>query len=128
MVTQITEGIKISVETLFEKDYSRPNLNEYIFSYSIRIENTNNFEVQLLRRKWLIVDANGNRRSIEGVGIVGLQPFIAPGETYSYSSTCDLSTEIGRMSGIYFMKNTENDKDIKVSVPSFRLIAPYKLN
>ncbi len=128
MVTQITQGIKISVETLFEKDYSRPNLNEYIFSYSINIENTNSFEVQLLRRKWVIVDANGSRREVEGVGIVGLQPFIAPGETYSYSSTCDLSTEIGMMQGAYFMKNVENDSDIKVKVPSFKLIAPYKMN
>ena len=128
MVTQITEGIKISVETLFEKDYSRPNLNEYIFSYSISITNTNSFEVQLLRRKWVIVDANGNRREVEGVGIVGLQPFIASGETYSYSSTCDLSTELGMMQGVYFMKNIENDSDIKVKVPSFKLIAPYKMN
>jgi len=128
MVTQITQGIKISVETLFEKDYSRPNLNEYIFSYSINIENTNSFEVQLLRRKWVIVDANGSRREVEGVGIVGLQPFIAPGETYSYSSTCDLSTEIGMMQGTYFMKNVENNSDIKVKVPSFKLIAPYKMN
>lgn len=128
VVSLITEGIKISVETLFEKDYSRPKLNEYIFSYSIRIENTNPFEVQLLRRKWVIVDANAARREIEGIGIVGLQPYIAPGSDYSYSSTCDLTTEIGIMQGVYFMRNVEDDTHFKVSVPKFKLIAPYKMN
>ncbi|MEM7162479.1 MAG: Co2+/Mg2+ efflux protein ApaG [Bacteroidota bacterium] len=128
MVSLVTEGIRISVLTLFEKDYSRPNLSEYIFSYTISIENTNPFEVQLLRRKWVIVDANGDRKEIEGVGIVGLRPFIAPGQTYTYSSTCDLRTEIGMMKGMYYMRNIENDSNIQVLVPSFQLIAPYKMN
>lgn len=128
MVTQITSGIKISVETLYEKDYSRPKLNEYIFSYTIVIENTNSFDVQLLRRKWSIVDANGNKREIEGIGIVGLQPYIAAGESYSYSSTCDLNTELGLMNGTYFMKNLDDDRELIVQVPKFKLIAPYKLN
>lgn len=128
IVTQITDGVKISVETLFEKDYSRPKLNEYIFSYSITIENTNPFEVQLLRRKWVIVDANAARREIEGVGIVGLQPYIPSGGQYSYSSTCDLTTEIGLMQGVYFMRNVEQNTNFKVSVPKFKLIAPYKMN
>lgn len=128
IVSLITEGIKISVDTLFEKDYSRPKLNEYIFSYSIRIENTNPFEVQLLRRRWVILDANAARREIEGVGIVGLQPYISPGGHYSYSSTCDLTSEIGVMQGVYFMRNVDDDTKFKVSVPKFKLIAPYKMN
>lgn len=128
MVSQISEGVKISVETYYQPDYSNPVNNEFMFAYKITIENNNKFPVKLLSRHWYIYDSNGSLREVEGEGVVGVQPQINPGESYQYISGCNLRTEIGKMHGTYLMENINNKKTFIVAIPSFQMSTPFKLN
>jgi len=78
MVTAITQDVKISVETMYQDDYSNPANDQFMFAYRIEIENLSDYTIQLKRRKWYIFDANGTNREVEGDGVVGLQPIIEP--------------------------------------------------
>jgi ApaG protein len=128
MTSSISAGIKISVETYYQPDYSNPVNGEFMFAYKITIENSNSFPVKLLRRHWHIYDSNGSLREVEGEGVVGVQPQINPGESYQYISGCNLRTEIGKMYGTYLMQNINNDKTFDVTIPSFEMTVPFKLN
>lgn len=86
MVSKVTEGVKISVEQFYQPEYSNPVQSEFMFAYRITIENNNAFPIQLLKRHWWIVDSNADRREVEGDGVIGVQPIIAPGEKYQYIS------------------------------------------
>jgi len=128
MTTQITHNIKISVRTKFQDGHSSPNQNHYLFSYRIIIENNSEFTIQLLRRHWHIFDSCGEYRDVEGEGVVGEQPVLAPGEVYQYESACNLATEIGKMKGTYLMERKIDGVRFNVDIPEFELIAPFKLN
>lgn len=128
MEALITNGIKVSVETLYQAAYSRPQEHRYIFSYQIRIENLSANTVQLLRRHWQIFDANGMIREVEGEGVIGKQPVLAPGETHEYASWSPLTTELGKMQGTYLFVRTTDNEEFKVQIPAFKLIVPFKLN
>ncbi|MDE3125515.1 MAG: Co2+/Mg2+ efflux protein ApaG [Bacteroidota bacterium] len=128
MVTKISAGIQISVETFYQPDYSNPLAHEHMFAYRITIENLNDFTVQLLKRHWFINDSNGEKREVEGDGVVGVQPIILPGEKYQYVSGCNFKTEIGKMSGYYTMENQFNKQLFTVNIPAFDMIVPAKLN
>lgn len=126
--TLVTKGVKISVETFFQHEYSNAKENKYIFTYKIFIENNNPYSVQLLRRQWFIFDSNGTYREIEGEGVIGQQPIIEPGDAHTYLSWSQLETEMGQMYGTYQMINIENAKIFDVEIPIFQLIVPGKLN
>lgn len=128
MVSKISEGIEISIESFYQKDYSNPLQNEYMFAYRITIENHNSFPVKLLKRYWEVFDSNTEQRIVEGEGVVGVQPIIMPGKHYQYISGCHLKSEIGKMQGYYTMENIENRRQIQVKIPPFKLVAPTKLN
>lgn len=128
MITDISNGVKISVKPEFKADFSKPHIDYYIFAYTIEIVNTNSFPVQLLSRKWIIFDSLTKDRVVEGAGVVGQQPILQPGESYSYTSTCDLSSEIGSMRGAYYFKNMRTDEYLEVTIPVFQLTVPSKLN
>ncbi|WP_316834089.1 Co2+/Mg2+ efflux protein ApaG [Pedobacter nutrimenti] len=128
MVTAITEGVKISVETMYQEEYSNPSNDQFMFAYRIEIENMSDYTIQLKRRQWFIFDSNGTEREVEGEGVVGLQPIIEPGNHHSYVSGCQLSTEIGSMRGHYFMSRVAVETEFIVDIPQFELIAPYRLN
>ena len=128
MVTQITKGIKVSVETLYREDHSRPLDNEFTFAYRIMIENDSDHTIQLLRRHWHIVDAYGLYREVEGEGVVGQQPVIEPDGVHQYMSGCNLNTEIGKMYGTYLIKRQDNGNLFKVSIPEFVMVASMKQN
>lgn len=128
MVTAITLGVKISVETNYQDDHSDPANGDFLFAYRIKIENLTDYTVQLKRRQWFIFDSNGNQREVEGEGVVGEQPIIEPGEYHSYVSACNLNTDIGSMSGNYLMTRLADNKDFIVDIPEFELIVPYRLN
>lgn len=128
MVTAITLGVKISVETTYQEEHSNPGNGHFMFAYRITIENLTDQPVQLKRRQWFIFDSNGTERDIEGEGVVGEQPIIEPGGTHSYVSGCNLSTDIGSMSGNYLMNRLRDDRDFIVTIPDFELIVPYRLN
>lgn len=128
MVSKISEGIEISVETFYQPDYSNPMSAEFMFAYRISIENHNNFPVQLQRRHWHIFDSNGQYREVEGEGVVGVQPTLNAGERYQYVSGCNLRTEMGKMYGTYEMLNLSNKKVFHVNIPAFEMIVPFKNN
>lgn len=128
MVTKISEGIQISVETFYQADYSNPQNHEFMFAYRITIENHNNFSVQLLHRHWNIFDSNGEHREVEGEGVVGTQPVLQPAEKFQYVSGCNLRTEMGKMQGFYTMVNQNSKLEFAVKIPPFDLIVPFKMN
>jgi ApaG protein len=128
MISKISEGITISVETYYQPEYSNPVNSEFMFAYRITIENNNLFPVKLLSRHWHIHDSNGSLREVEGEGVVGVQPQINPGESYQYVSGCNLRSEIGKMHGTYLMENVNTQKPFNVMIPSFVMCAPFKLN
>ena len=128
MVSKISEGVKISVETFYQPDYSNPVNSEYMFAYRITIENNNSFSVKLLSRHWYIFDSNGSQREVEGEGVIGVQPQINPGENYQYISGCNLRTEMGKKYGTYKMENLNNKKLFEVAIPAFEMLVPFKMN
>lgn len=128
MVSKISEGVEICVETFYQADYSNPIQSEFMFAYRISMENHNTFPVKLHRRHWHIFDSNGSYREVEGEGVVGVQPQLQPGEKYSYVSGCNLRTEMGRMSGTYQMENVNTRQFFDVNIPAFEMIVPFKGN
>ena len=96
MISKISEGVTISVETFYQPEYSNPITSEFMFAYRITIENNNSFPVQLLRRHWYIFDSNAEHREVEGEGVIGIQPQINPGEKYQYVSGCNLRSEMAK--------------------------------
>jgi len=128
MVTEITEGVKVSVETIYQPEYSNPANEHFMFAYKVNIENLTEYSVQLLNRHWQIFDSNGAHREVDGEGVVGQQPVIEPGDNHEYVSGCNLKTDIGSMKGHYEMKRIVDEERFQVNIPEFLLIAPYKLN
>ncbi len=128
MVSKISEGIEVSVETFYQPDYSNAVSGEFMFAYRITIENHNNFPVKLHRRHWYIIDSNGSNREVEGEGVVGVQPTLQPGERYQYVSGCNLHSEMGKMHGVYIMENLVDKSSLEVNIPVFEMVVPHKLN
>ncbi|MCF8276074.1 MAG: Co2+/Mg2+ efflux protein ApaG [Flavobacteriales bacterium] len=127
-MTMITHGIKVSARVKFKEEYSEPDKNYFVFFYRITIENYNDFEVQLLRRHWDIFDSNGINTMVEGEGVVGEKPILAPGELFSYESACNLESGIGRMAGYFEMMRTESGMLFRAEIPEFIMEVPYMLN
>ncbi len=128
MISLISAGIQISIETFYQSDYSNPTNHEFMFAYRISIENHNAFAVKLLRRQWYIFDSNSEHREVEGEGVVGVQPLLNSGEQFQYVSGCNLRTEMGKMHGEYIMENQNNKETFIVQIPSFEMIVPAKMN
>lgn len=128
MVHQITAGVSITVETFYQEEQSAPLRSDYLFAYRITIENRSKYPVQLLRRRWTILDSDGTYQEVEGEGVVGEQPILEPKESYQYISAAHLKSEMGKMHGSYEMENLYNKKLFHVTIPEFQLIAPFKLN
>ncbi|MGA9652091.1 MULTISPECIES: Co2+/Mg2+ efflux protein ApaG [Pedobacter] len=128
MVTAITDGVKVSVETIYQPEYSNPANEHFMFAYRVEISNLSDYPVQLMRRQWFIFDSNSSSREVEGEGVVGLQPIIEPGESHVYVSGCNLKTDMGSMQGKYLMKRIVDDAEFDVDIPEFQLVAPYRLN
>lgn len=126
MVQQVTQGIKVSVETQFEGTIYRDHKKQYAFSYLVTIENQSEIQVQLTSRYWIIKDALNNSEVVEGPGVIGQQPVIEPGEKHEYNSGCVLLSPYGSMQGYYKMITQE--KEIKASIPLFKLSAPFAMN
>ncbi|MBK7311675.1 MAG: Co2+/Mg2+ efflux protein ApaG [Sphingobacteriaceae bacterium] len=123
-----TENIEISVRASYLSEHSIPRENHFFFVYFITIENKGNYAVQLLSRHWDIFDSNGEKREVEGEGVIGETPVLEPGETYEYNSGCNLLTDMGYMKGYYNMKRLMDDTLFKAIIPQFDLIVPAKLN
>lgn len=128
MVTEITKGVKVTVETEYQSGYSSPGQHHYVFTYRITIENQSYFTMQLQRRRWFIHDAGFEPREVEGEGVVGQQPIIEPGQSHHYVSGCNLKSGIGKMVGTYLMERIVDGVTVKVNIPEFTMVAPLRLN
>lgn len=128
MSTEVTAGIKVTVETIFQPTHSNPVQHHYVFAYRITISNESEESIKLKRRHWYIIDSDNARREVEGEGVVGEQPVIEPGQLYRYVSGCNLNTEIGKMYGTYLMERLSDNKMFYVKIPEFRMIVPSKMN
>lgn len=118
-----TRGIRVRVAPSFVREQSDPVQNRYVFAYRVRITNESDRAVQLLAREWQIVDADGERNTVKGEGVVGQQPSIAPGQTFEYSSFCPLITPWGTMEGRYFCR-AQDEPEFEVPIARFYLVAP----
>jgi len=128
MVQQVTQGIKVSVETNFEGTFYKNYKMHYAFGYTVTIENKGKDEVQLISRYWSISDALNHSEIVEGEGVIGQKPVIQPGQKHSYSSGCLLISPFGAMKGHYNMVNFTTTGKFKVVIPSFKLSAPFGMN
>lgn len=125
---QTTAGIKIRVEPGYRDDLTQIENRSFIFNYKVIVTNTNAFDVQLLHRDWYIFDSLNEIRIVSGEGVIGQQPILKPGETFEYSSGCDLNSELGFMKGYYTFKRMDDGELFRVTVPLFNLEYPAKLN
>lgn len=128
MISAVTDGVKVSVMTEYQPEYSSPYQAHFVFTYRITIENEGNSTIQLLRRHWIIYDANGSAREVEGEGVVGQQPILEPGEVHEYVSGCNLRSSLGKMTGTYLMERIVDGKQFRVNIPEFTMVVPYRLN
>ena len=118
-----TRGVVVRVSVSYLPEQSEPHRGRWFWAYHIRIENEGPVAVQLLTRHWIITDGRGLRHTVEGEGVVGEQPMIAPGASFDYVSGCPLSTPTGSMQGSYHMIDEAGDA-FDVTIPRFALIAP----
>ena len=118
-----TRGVIVRVSVSFLPEQSEPDRGRWFWAYHIRIENAGAMAVQLLTRHWVITDGRGARHSVEGEGVIGEQPLIAPGESFDYVSGCPLSTPSGAMLGSYHMMG-DDGAGFDVEIPRFALLAP----
>ena len=117
----------ITTVSNFIEQQSNIESNRFVYSYKITIENTSKSAIQLLSRHWVIQDANQKIEEVYGDGVVGEQPVIQPGESYSYTSGAVLETDLGTMEGRYFMINKEKDT-FEVPIPKFLLSVPRTIH
>lgn len=128
MTCAVTNGIKISVNTLFTGLQERNEQSHYLFDYYISIENLSNDTVQLYSRHWEIYDSLNHNEIIEGPGVIGLQPVLKQGDKHAYRSHCVLLSNCGSMKGYYNMINLKTKDIFKVTIPLFQLQTEVLLN
>jgi ApaG protein len=124
----ITNGIKISVAHRYRLDLSCPHKGQYIFTYAVTIENLSQNTVRLMHRHWFIHDSSIPMREVTGDGVVGCQPVLPPGKVYRYESWSNLMSDIGKMYGFYMFVGIKDGCALKIPIPEFKLIVPWRLN
>ncbi|USU04629.1 Co2+/Mg2+ efflux protein ApaG [Sphingomonadaceae bacterium OTU29LAMAA1] len=120
---ETTDGVTVRVAVSYLPEQSEPRRGRWFWAYHIRIENHSERTVQLLTRHWVITDGRGARHSVEGEGVVGEQPLIAPGASFDYVSGCPLQTPSGAMQGSYRLID-EDGAAFDAAIPKFALFAP----
>jgi ApaG protein len=128
MITQVTKGIKISVQTSFEGTFFKNYKMHYAFGYTITIENQSKDAVQLTSRHWKIYDSLNDMETMDGEGVIGKKPVIQPGDSHTYNSGCLLTSPIGAMKGYYNMVLITKAEKFRVYIPTFKFSAPFALN
>ena len=120
-------AIDITIKSTFITEHIIDGNLQFIFNYTISIVNNSSTSVKLLTRYWLITDADGETTTVEGEGVIGQQPDIAPSNEFTYTSGCILKTPIGYMQGHYQMIDANNNKRL-VNIPLFQLAKPSSLH
>ena len=118
---------EITAKVNYHESESKPESHFYFFSYQITIINKSSMPAQLMSRHWIITDGNGKVEEVRGAGVVGVQPKIQPGQSYTYESACPLSTLSGSMRGFYQFVGKQG-QSFEIEIPEFFLIAPSALH
>lgn len=126
MYTRTTNRIKVTVVPLYLDEQSNPGLHHYVWSYTIHLENMGGDTVQLLSRYWHITDATGGVQEVRGAGVVGEQPVLRAGDSYSYTSGASLRTPSGLMLGNYEMTREDGERFL-IDIPAFSLDSPEQV-
>ncbi|NIX77847.1 Co2+/Mg2+ efflux protein ApaG [Microvirga terricola] len=123
MYKAVTRGISVTVTPRYLPEESSPEDGRYFFAYTVEIINTGLERVQLKARYWRITDERGNVQEVRGAGVVGEQPILGPGESFSYTSGCPLPTPSGTMQGNYLMEAVDGET-FDAEIPAFSLDQP----
>ena len=123
----MTRGIRVQVQSFYDEERSSPSENYYFFAYRVTISNLGAEPAQLVSREWIITDGNGDTQRVQGPGVVGEQPVLAPGETFEYTSFCPLPTSVGSMHGFYLMVLASGER-FEAEIAPFSLSAPHAVN
>jgi ApaG protein len=123
----VTRRVRVQVRCEYAPERSTPASGQWFFAYTITIVNEGNETVQLMTRHWVITDGDGQVREVRGAGVVGEQPVLQPGQSYTYSSGCPLATPFGMMEGTYQMV-TAGGETFDVRIAPFTLSEPYTVH
>ncbi|PHS26641.1 MAG: Co2+/Mg2+ efflux protein ApaG [Methylophaga sp.] len=127
MTTENNNKISINIQTNYLVNKSEPENERYVFSYTITIKNSGNNAARLLSRYWKITGGNGTEQEIEGDGVVGQHPYLAPEQEFTYTSAAMLDTPVGMMQGHYMMIDDDGEQ-FEVDIPAFTLAVPQTLH
>jgi ApaG protein len=119
--------LTVSVRTRYLEEQSEPDRSKYAFAYTITIRNTGEVASQLISRHWIITDATNHIEEVRGLGVVGQQPLLQPGEQFEYTSGATLKTPQGSMTGEYFCV-AEDGEQFVAKIPEFVLSLPRTLH
>ncbi len=123
----VTRAIRVRVETALDDELSAPDEGRWFYRYTIRLTNEGDETVQLMTRHWIITDGEGRTEEVRGPGVVGVQPVLAPGESFEYTSGCPLATSFGVMRGTYQMV-TKDGEAFDADIAPFELSEPHQIN
>jgi len=127
MSLENTQKIAVDVEATYLVQESDPAKKRYLFSYTITIKNTGTSAARLLSRYWKITRSDGLEQEVEGDGVVGLHPYLAPEQEFTYTSAAMLDTPVGMMQGHYMMVDDDGQR-FEVDIPAFSLAVPQTLH
>jgi len=119
--------IQIEVVPAYIEEQSDPDVEHYVFSYTVTIINNGKIPAKLLTRHWVITDAEGEVQEVKGDGVVGEQPYLKPGEGFQYTSGTMMKTPVGSMHGSYQML-ADDGVEFDATIPEFYLLAPNTLH
>ncbi|HWK60436.1 MAG TPA: Co2+/Mg2+ efflux protein ApaG [Eoetvoesiella sp.] len=119
--------LSVIVTPQYLPEQSDPNEQQFVFAYTVRITNNGAHPAQVISRHWVITDGRQNVQEVRGLGVVGQQPLLNPGETFEYTSGCPLPTPIGTMRGTYHCVG-DNGIPFEVPIDEFVLAMPRTLH
>ncbi|NOQ81633.1 MAG: Co2+/Mg2+ efflux protein ApaG [Methylophaga sp.] len=119
--------IAVDVDAKYLVQESDPEKSRYLFAYTITIKNTGTSAARLLSRYWKVTGGDGHEQEVEGDGVIGLHPYLAPEQEFTYTSAAMLETPVGMMQGHYMMVDDDGER-FEVDIPAFTLAAPQTLH
>ena len=125
--TSLKTQIEVLVRPEFQESESLPDSKRFVFAYYVTITNHSNENVQLIERSWVVTDAEQQVQRVQGKGVIGQQPHLAPGESFTYDSAVMLETPFGTLEGAYTFQTASN-KQVDVPIPAITLAKPNSLH
>jgi ApaG protein len=127
MSENLVYAIEVAAATQYLAEQSDEAANRYVFAYTITLRNTGSVAAQLISRHWIITDAQGLVQEVRGLGVVGAQPLLEPGQTFEYTSGAAIATAVGTMKGAYQMVAADGTR-FDAPIPEFTLSVPRVLH